>query len=179
MRKFLGILAFLPGTLLAAELGPTSWEQRSGGAFLQLSQITPDQSRAFFLNRGFTREAVEAYAAACVFMVIVRNETSASTVFYRLAEWRARQAGESRALKQRKDWLVLWEQKGLPEAARIAFEWSQLPDEQSFERGDWNQGMASIGLPHGGTFDLEYQWHVAGQIHHGTLKGVRCADANT
>lgn len=179
MRKFLGILAFLPGTLLAAEPGPTSWEQRSGGAFLQLSQITPDQSRAFFLNRGFTREAVEAYAAACVFMVIVRNETSASPVFYRLAEWRARQAGESRALKQRKDWLVLWEEKGLPEAARIAFEWSQLPDEQSFERDDWNQGMASIGLPHGGTFDLEYQWHVAGQIHHGTLKGVRCADANT
>lgn len=179
MRKFLAILAFLPGTLLAADPGPTSWEQRSGGAFLQLTQITPDQSRAFFLNRDFPREAVEIYAAACVFMVIVKNETSASPVSYRLAEWRARQTGESRTLKQRKDWLILWEARGLPEAARIAFEWSQLPDEQSFEQGDWNQGMASVALPHGGAFDLEYQWHIADEIFHGTLKGVHCADANT
>jgi len=178
MRWLPVLLALLPGALLAADAGPSSWERRDGGALLQLTQITPDQGRAFLLNRGFPRDAVETYAAACVFMVIVRNETSVSPVSYRLAEWHVRQAAGSHALKLRQDWLRLWEAKGLPEAARIAFEWSQLPDEQNFDRGDWNQGMASVALPHGTTFDLEYQWHVAGQIHRATLKGVRCADAN-
>ncbi len=76
----------------------------------------------------------------------------------------------------KEDWLAQWQARGLAEPARIAFAWAQIPTEQTYEPGDWNQGMTSYRVPRGGTFDLHYVWHSEGKTHEDILRGARCAE---
>jgi hypothetical protein len=156
------------------DTGLLSWDSGNNGALVHLAQLTPDQTRAFFINRGLPRAAVEEYAASCVFMVIVRNE-SAGSLAYHLGDWRARDPSGERGLLLKDHWLRSWERHEVTQAARIAFEWSQLPVEQGFERGDWNQGMISVPLPDGAAFDLVYRLGINGEKVEGAVKGVSCA----
>lgn len=155
---------------------PKNWEARRNGVTLELAQISPDQARAFFLGRGFSRVDAERYAAACIFTAILRNETAPAALSYRLADWRAvLPDGQRRKLKLKEEWMSDWHKRGLKEPLKIAFEWSQLPSEQTFEPGDWNQGMLTLMLPRGAGFDLEYAWAIQGKTEKSTLKGVHCA----
>lgn len=156
--------------------GLESWKTAHNGVAVELTQLTPDQSRAFFIGRGFAREEAERYAAACVFMTVLRNDAAPAAIHYRLAEWRAVVPGR-RATPPRlkEDWLAEWTARGLPAAQKIAFEWSQFPSEQTFEPGDWNQGMSTFMPPPGGRFDLMLRWTVRGKPEEHLLKGVRCA----
>lgn len=157
--------------------GLESWRASRGGVVLELTQLTPDQARAFFLGRGFEAGEAEHYASACVFMTILRNEAAPAAITYHLGEWRALSAnGRSSPLKLKEDWLKEWDARQLAPSRRIAFEWSQLPSEQRFEPGDWNQGMTTFALPRGSRFDLVYRWTLNGQRHQNVLKGVRCAN---
>lgn len=159
-----------------AETGVERWAVEHRGVAVEMTQITPEQAQAFFLGRGFPTAAARHYSRACVFMVIVRNVSVEAPVAYDLGGWHARREDGSRqALMTREDWMKEWEARALPQAARIGFEWSQLPTRQSFERGDWNQGMASVGLPAGARFDLLFEWSAGGRTHQGKLEGVRCA----
>lgn len=158
------------------ETGTESWKTSHRGVTLEMAQITPDQSRAFFIGRGFAREEAERYAAACVFMTVLRNDAAPAAIHYRLAEWRAVVPGRrATPPKLKEDWLAEWTARGLPAAQKIAFEWSQFPSEQTFEPGDWNQGMSTFMLPPGGRFDLMLRWTVRGKPEEHLLKGVRCA----
>lgn len=158
------------------ETGLESWKTAYKGVAVELAQLTPDQSRAFFIGRGFAREDAERYAAACVFMTILRNEAAPAAIHYRLAEWRAVVPGRGgQPPKLKEDWMAEWTARGLPAAQKIAFEWSQFPSEQTFEPGDWNQGMSTFALPPGGHFDLVLRWRVQGKFEEQTVKGVRCA----
>lgn len=163
------------GHAVDAETGAETWETRGHGVALSLTQILPDQARAFYLNRGFPAEAAEVYATACVFMTVLRNDAAPGTVSFRLADWSIDHAGQVLPLKPVDGWLDEWRRRGLPEPAVIAFRWAQFPPEQEYEPGDWNQGMSSAGLAPGATFDLTARWQVAGQTYEGKLNDVRCA----
>lgn len=154
-----------------------SWKTTLHGVTLELTQITPDQARAFFLGRGFESAEAEHYAAACVFMTILRNESAPAAISYRLEEWRAITAGgRASPLKLKEGWLREWEARNLAQARKIAFEWSQFPSEQTFEPGDWNQGMTTFALPRGSRFDLKFRWMLRGKQQENTMKGVVCAN---
>lgn len=155
--------------------GAETWETRAHGVNLQLTQILPDQARAFYLNRGFSAEAAERYAMACVYMTVLRNDAAPGEVGFRLADWRVAAADRERPPLQVEEWMAIWKELKLPEQARIAFRWSQFPPEQEYAQGEWNQGMLTTGLPAGGRFDLIARWSVAGRVYEGKLEGVRCA----
>lgn len=160
-----------------SETGLESWKTTKLGVTLELTQLTPDQARAFFLGRGFEPAEAEYYASACVFMTILRNESAPAAIAYNLADWRAITAdGHANPPKLKEDWLKEWEVRKLATARKIAFEWSQLPSEQTFEPGDWNQGMTTFALPHGSRFDLKFRWTVLGKQQENTMKGVICAN---
>jgi len=163
-----------------AESGIQTWELHDQGVGFTLMQITPDQARGFFMARGFDREAVDYYASHCVFMTIVRNESVAESISYNLADWRFyRENYKPGKLKLKDDWLNEWRQLKVAEPALIAFEWSQHPTAQTFEVGDWNQGMTTYAMPLGSIFNLKFLWKVNGVMHEAMLKDIQCASATS
>lgn len=160
-----------------AETGIESWQTAHEGVLVHLTQITPAQAQAFMLGRGLDAASARRYASTCVFMTIVRNLGVGVPVAYDLREWRARREGGAELSPgTREDWMREWEASGVPPAARIGFEWSQLPTTQRFALGDWNQGMTSYALPTGSRFDLLFEWSADGKTRRGRLEGARCAD---
>ena len=171
-------VAALAGTdsSVDAETGLASWQTETDGIQVRLTQISPDQARAFYQARGFSAAASERYASECVFMTVVRN-IGDTPLRHRLADWRY-VAGDqpARAIRGKAEWARLWKRQGVPESARIAFTWAQFPATQTFAPGDWNQGMTTYSVPRGGQFDLHFVWRAGGKTHTGTLEQVRCAD---
>lgn len=165
-----------------AETGLASWQTETDGIQVRLTQISPDQARAFYQARGFSAADAERYASECVFMTVVRN-IGDTPIRHRLADWRYVSAGQPpRAIRSKAEWERLWKQQGVAESARIAFTWAQFPTAQTFEPGDWNQGMTTYSVTRGAQFDLHFAWHTlkginaGGKLHSGTLEQVRCAD---
>jgi hypothetical protein len=152
-----------------------TWRTESNGVALQLTQILPDQLRAFYINRGFSADDAEVFARACVFMTVLRNDAAKGIVRYRLADWTVETDGERQALKLMPQWMKEWEVRGVAQPARLAFQWAHFPLEQEYDRGDWNQGMAATGLPPSSEFTLTARWSVNGKSHRGELRHVRCA----
>lgn len=64
----------------------------------------------------------------------------------------------------------------MSQAARLAFRWAQLPPEQHYAPGEWNQGMLATGLPPGHRFDVIARWTLAGETCEGRLNNVRWAE---
>lgn len=159
-----------------ADTGLGNWQTESGGIQVRLTQISPDQARAFYQARGFSAAAAERYATQCVFMTVVRN-LGDTPIQHRLADWRYIVAGQApRAIRSKTAWERIWKQMGVSESARIAFTWAQFPTTQTFTPGDWNQGMTTYSVPRGGQFDLRFVWRTGGKQHSGILEQVRCAD---
>jgi hypothetical protein len=172
------IAAFATQTSVDPDTGLATWETRTQGIEVRLTQISPDQIRGFYLARGFSPEATERFARECVFMTVVRN-TGDVTLLHRLANWRYVTADEPpRPLRGKAAWAYQWKRMGVPESARIAFEWAQLPTAQTYAPGDWNQGMTSYSVPRGESFDLQFVWQAGGRNFSGKLEQVRCADEN-
>jgi hypothetical protein len=162
-----------------AETGLATWQVETHGIQVRLTQISPDQARAFYQARGFSAAAAERYARECVFMTVVRN-VGKTPIAYRLADWRYRTEGAApRAIRGKDEWDRIWQQLSVAEAARIAFNWAQIPAAQTYAPGDWNQGMTAYSVPHGGRFDLYFAWRAGRQVLAGTLKNVRCADEHS
>lgn len=161
------------------QTGIHTWEHHDQGVGFTLMQISPDQARAFFLARGFDRPAVDYYASHCVFMTIVRNESVEASISNNLADWRMHtKSTKAGKLKLASDWLHEWKQRGIAEPQMIAFEWSQFPQSQNFQMGDWNQGMTTYALLPGSNFDLDFAWHVKGVKHETTLEKIQCASVD-
>lgn len=172
------IAAFATQTSVDPDTGLATWETRTQGIEVRLTQISPDQIRGFYLARGFSPEATERFARECVFMTVVRN-TGDVTLLHRLANWRYVTADEPpRPLRGKAAWAYQWKRMGVPESARITFEWAQLPTAQTYAPGDWNQGMTSYSVPRGESFDLQFVWQAGGRNFSGKLEQVRCADEN-
>lgn len=175
-------MSFISGSVVAQNrttdpaTGVVTWETTAHGVTLSLTQMLPDQARAFYLNRGLSAEATEAYAKACVYSVVLRNDTASGVVHFRLADWSVVSEGKSKPLPSVEGWLSRFEEYEHPKSATIAFRWAQFPPQQAYQPGgDWNQGMIATGLPAGSEFDLVARWEVAGQPYQGVLNNVRCA----
>ena len=151
--------------------GLASWKTPEQAFSLELIQILPDYVRAVYASRGLPRSVIDKVSSYCVFGTIVRNESDAPLA-YRVADWRYRTPdGVEHRLRTKSDWVREWREMG------VAFRWSMLPDDQTFEVGDWGQGFTTIALPPGSRFDLHYSWRQYDQTHTGTITGLRCAPA--
>jgi hypothetical protein len=67
------------------------WHIDSPALSLRLTQLLPDQTRAFFLGWGFPADAADAFARGCVFQAIANNQAAADgpAIGRDLARWRA------------------------------------------------------------------------------------------
>ncbi|MBI5039696.1 MAG: hypothetical protein HZB57_00310 [Gammaproteobacteria bacterium] len=170
-------------TGIDAEAGLPYWEIHAPGMSLRLVQRLPDQTRAFFLARGFARTDADVIARSCVFQTIFKNTSQTvrpSALEYNLRDWRVRVASAVRGLKTREDWAEAWASRGVPQAARIAFEWALLPTRQVYNPGDYNWGMSVFNLPPDSRFDLDVVWQQYGARRAEVLKDIHCApDAST
>ncbi|HHH43950.1 MAG TPA: hypothetical protein ENK49_07420 [Gammaproteobacteria bacterium] len=153
------------------DTGLLSWQVREPGFSMQLLQLLPDYVRATYMARGLPPDLVETVAGYCVFGTIITND-SQHRLSYRVADWRyITSDGKAHRLKTKTQWVSEWKERG------VAFRWSILPDDQTFEPGDWSQGFTTIALPPGSTFDLVYSWRYQGETREGKLEGLRCAPA--
>lgn len=167
-----------PGEVQArtdATTGLTTWTWRGENLSLELAQLLPDQTRAFFLGRGFGPEHAERIARHCVFQAVLRNHGARAPVEVNLHDWSSH--GPNRTVPPRpdRDWQATWANMDTPEAARIAFRWALFPAEHRFEPGDWLMGMVLFDLTPGTPFDLTLRWREAGETRQTRLPDLRCA----
>ncbi len=158
-----------------ASSGLITWTWQGDGVSLELAQLLPDQTRAFFLGRGFETEHADLIAAHCVFQAILRNNRPHTPIEVNLHDWSSQ--GPEGLIRPRpnRDWEATWDRRQAPEAARIAFRWALFPGEHRFEPGDWLMGMILFDHPPGTPFDLTLRWRAAGELHEARLPDLRCA----
>jgi hypothetical protein len=161
---------------VVAETGLRYWEWQGQGVLFRLTQRLPDQTRAFFMARGFGRDDADYVARQCVFQSMFKNiaPPGSEAVEFDLDAWRLVTGDDTRELLTREYWDRLWQERGVPEAARIAFEWSLLPTRQRYQPGDFNWGMTSYGLEPGRRFDLEFSWSRDGIHYRERIDNVEC-----
>ncbi len=178
--RWLAICSMMPPLAFAEvqtgsdpETGLRFWQWSEDGVSVRLVQRLPDQTRGFFLARGFRAAEADRIARACVFQTIFRND-GARPVDFDLRDWRVLHQGQSSRLRVREDWDALWPEDAVSKAARIALRWSLLPTRQHFEPGDYNWGMSAYGLAPGSRFDLRLVLHIGGQPVEALLPGIEC-----
>jgi hypothetical protein len=151
--------------------GLASWKVEDRGFSLELLQVSADFVRAFYGSRGMPPDLVESIAGFCVFGTVARNE-SQKPLSYRVSDWRyVTQDGMEHPVKTKTQWQNQWGDRGAP------YLWSLLPDDQTFDDGDWNQGFTTVAALRGARFDLIYSWSLHGQTYTGKMEGLRCAPA--
>lgn len=156
--------------------GIEKWEIREHGVTFSLTQILPDQARAFYVNRGITSAQIESYATSCVFMTVLRNDDAPGRVHFVRKDWSVVANGKSQPPLSTPDWIQRLKNNDVKPSALIAFRWAQFPPEQEHDPGgDWNQGMLTTGLPAGSKFDLIARWDINGEPYETALHDVRCA----
>jgi len=149
------------------------WQWSEQGVSIRLVQRLPDQTRAFFIGRGFDTLAADAIGTGCVFQTVFRNSGD-SPLDYDLSEWTVQQANNSSSMILKEDWDKKWQALNLSQSTRIAFKWSFLPNRQHFEPGDYNWGMTSYGLPPGHRFDLNLVLYIDGKKTTGKIENIEC-----
>ena len=153
-----------------------TWSVSQHGVTFSLTQILPDQSRAFYINRGFTLEQIEPFAQACVYMTVLRNDDAPDVIRYSLEDWSIVSQEGTRQPVRIDEWMNRLQATGAGKSAMIAFRWAQFPPRQEYEPGgDWNQGMLTTGLPPGSKFDVVARWQLQGKTYENVLTEVRCA----
>jgi hypothetical protein len=165
-------------TGIDAEAQLPFWELRVPGMSLRLVQRLPDQTRAYFMGRGFTPAQAEPIAQSCVFQTIYKNTAPAGSpwvIQYDLKQWQVEHDGKMGKLKVREDWHGQWQQQQVKLAAAIAFEWSLLPTRQTYRANDYNWGMTSFNLPPGSHFDLQLRWQENGVVKTARMEHLECA----
>jgi len=149
-------------------------EWSGDGISVLVKPLAADPVRAFLLGRGFASDRARRYASNCVFRVVLRYAADAP-MRYDLRDWRIMsEAGRSLPLKPREAWMEEWRSPPLNAAARMGFEFSQLPTRQTLARGDTVLGMSAVPLPPGSRFDLLLNWAASGASRNAVVEGIRC-----
>jgi len=154
------------------------WQISDRGMSLRLVQRLPDQTRGYFLARGFAEKEADLIAKSCVFQTVFKNEsnqTQASPLEYNLHDWVVSVDNRQQGLKLREDWQREWQKRKIAKAAQVAFEWSLYPTRQVYKPGDYNWGMSIFNLAPGTKFDLKVVWRQYGKRHTVTIKDMQCA----
>lgn len=166
----------LTGTDEVAQL--PFWEWQSDTVSLRLVQRLPDQTRAFFMARGFSKEHAERIAQSCIFQTVYKNISPADSqrnFNYDLKKWRVIHNGKVQPLKLREQWEQEWIEARVSPSAKIAFSWSLIPTQQTYQPQDYNWGMTAYNLPPGSRFDLKMVWTQNGVEHSATINDIECA----
>ena len=173
----LGLLAGSPAVALdierrvIPETGLLSWTLVDHGFSLELVQLQSDFVRAVYGARGFSSELIEEIAAYCVFGTIAKNLSDGS-LSYRVADWRVTMAdGHARheqPPRTKSEWVARWKKAGIP------YNWSILPDDQTLDVGDWNQGFTTVKAGRGSRFAFTVSWTVEGESHEASIPDMRC-----
>ena len=171
-----------PSQGIDPEAGLPYWAWESPPVEIRLIQRLPDQTRGFFLARGFSSAAADRIARSCIFQSIQRNRAGgadAPVLGVDLTQWRILladgQGSTARSLALKEEWDREWVAAGESDRARVAFRWSLFPTRQTFRGGDYNWGMVSLGLPPGTHFDLRLAWTLDGEPQEALLRGLICA----
>ena len=175
-RIFAGAWLLLPAIVFSASVervspdtGLSSWKSEGDALEFELVQVLPDYVRASYAARGLPKVVVDKVSSYCVFGTILHNRTD-RPLSYNVADWRyITPDGVSHRIRTKSEWVSEWQDLG------IAFRWSMLPDDQTFEVGDWGQGFTTIALEPGSRFALGYSWSQDGKTETRTIKEVRCA----
>ena len=156
--------------------GAKTWGTKVNGVHFSLTQILPEQLKAFYVNRGFSLEQIKSYTSSCVYMTVLRNDTAPGEIHYTSNNWTILVNNKRHILVPVSQWVKKLSKTGATKPALIAFRWAQFPPEQSYEPGgNWNQGMLSIGLSPSSRFDAIAKWDIAGKEFEAKLTGVQCA----
>jgi hypothetical protein len=119
---------------------------------------------------------IKPYTKTCVYTAVMRNDEALGRIHFVRSHWKAKNKENEQTIKINSEWLSLFKEKKVTPSALIAFRLAQLPEEQEYEpNGDWNQGMLSINMPIGSTFDLMVYWDIKGTDYKLKLEGVHCA----
>lgn len=154
------------------------WEWRNDNMSVRFVQRLPDQTRAYFLARGFKRQQAEMIAQSCVFQTVFRNVAagdSGAMVEYDQTQWKVLTDSEHKGIKTREYWKPVWVSKGVSQSAQIAFHWSLLPTRQRYKPGDYNWGMTAFGVQPGKAFDVKISWKENRQVKTAVIPDIRCA----
>jgi hypothetical protein len=180
------LLLLLAGTPLAAEIarsadeetGLRKWHLAEGKLEVELVQRLPDQTRGFFMARGFSPAIADEIAVSCIFQTIIRNtgtQADAVAVSVDLAQWRVIRADGEQGVRLKEPWMASWPENSVGEASRLAFQWALFPTQQEFLADDYNWGMTAFGLPPGAVFDLDLVWQEDGTMHTTRIATLECA----
>lgn len=167
-------------TSIDAETQLKSWKLNRGALSLELIQRLPDQTRGFFLGRGFSSAIANDIATQCVLQAIGKNtsgtQDKADSISYDLNHWSLSVDGKNKSIKLKEQWESEWSTRtDISMAAKIAFRWATFPTQQEFEPGgDFNWGMISFGLPPGSAFDLQVVWKQNDEVQSHWIKNIQC-----
>jgi len=166
----------LTGTDADAQL--PFWEWQSESMTIRLVQRLPDQSRAYFMARGFDKKQAERIAQSCVFQTVYTNTAapgSQSIIEYDLRKWKVEYNGNTQSLKLREDWKQELEGSNVASSAQIALQWSLLPTQQQYQPQDYNWGMTTYGIPPATRFNLTIVWKHNGIEKTAHIRNIECA----
>ena len=101
--------------------GIVSWKIKAHGVSFSLTQILPEQARAFYVNRGFTLKQSEEFAASCVYMTVMRNDSAPGTIHFKRSDWSVSVNNKPHQLKSVHggDWNQGMLSLGLPAASQF------------------------------------------------------------
>jgi len=154
------------------------WQYKDKGISIRFVQRLPDQSRGYFIARGFSADDAELIAQSCVFQTIFKNisdNNTPSAVTYHMKNWRVQHKDGVGKMKTREKWAEQWQQSNIPMPAKLAFNWSLLPTTQDYQAGDYNWGMAIFNLKPAQSFSLTLTWQQYGKQHSATIPNMQCA----
>lgn len=171
------LLAF--GSARAAEMtvtqnpdsGLNTYKRSDRGFSIELIQLLPDFVQATYASRDLPPAIFESMRGYCIFGTVARNETDAP-LSYRVADWRfVTPDGKRHRLRTKSEWIAVWAKLGAD------FSYSILPDDMTFEEGDWAQGFTTPKVAAGTRFDLIYTWRQHGKTYTGTMRHLACPSA--
>ena len=162
-----------------ARSGAPVWKWQGDGVAVRALGRPPDQTRAFFIARGFPDDAARRFSRSCVFGMTLRNRAAGGPIRFDVADWRVRTGGGEHPPVPTARWQRRWRSMGVPERARTAFAWATFPRSEQLGEGGYLMGMVAMGLDPGQRFDLVLRWRQGGTERGVTLEGLRCPSAAT
>jgi hypothetical protein len=150
-----------------------SWGWSKQGVSIELTPLSPSQSMAFFIGRGFPLEQVSIIGLVCVFQGAIKNKSD-SLVDYDLDQWQVSFQNHQVSILDREYWGAVWEKVGISKAVKVAFHWSLLPTKQYYAQGDYNWGMFIVGLKPGDVFDLNLTINRDQTPVNGEIQSMEC-----
>ena len=187
MKFILALSLFIPSLLQAS--GVTTgvdeqaklpyWQYQNEAISIRFIQRLPDQTRGYFMARGFSGKHAELVANSCVFQTIFRNvsdKTVPTQIDYDINNWQVISKDKKTNIKTREDWAAEWQKLNVAMPAKLAFNWGLLPTTQHYQPGDYNWGMATFNLPSGRYFNLTLTWLQGNKQHSVVLPKMQCAE---